>query len=336
MRVKLVISLFILTVACGALRAQDPQYTQFYAAPLYLNPAFTGLTYEHRFTANYRYQWPGVKTAFNTYMASYDYNIASLRSGIGGYVMQDRAGTSNLVTTSGALSFAYSAKINKYSELRGALQLAMAQKKVDNTALIFNDQLILGTAPGSSQDARNTQAINYADVNAGVLYNSTTYWVGLAAKHLNQPNASLTGNTEVLPIYTSVHGGYRHIISAYGSGKTKIEEFISACVNIRSQQKYSQLDVGAYYYKKVFNLGLWYRGLPFKRYKPGYPSRESIAILAGLEIPDKNLRVGYSYDVTISRLGINNSYGAHEITLVYEVAKKRKRTRRVLVSCPKF
>lgn len=110
--------------------AQDPHFTQFYATPLFLNPAFTGLTYEHRFTANYRNQWPGIKTAFTTYMASYDYNISNLNSGIGGYLLQDRAGTSNLVTTQGALNYAYRIKINKYSETAGWFNVVYVSKKI--------------------------------------------------------------------------------------------------------------------------------------------------------------------------------------------------------------
>ncbi|MGZ3885417.1 MAG: type IX secretion system membrane protein PorP/SprF, partial [Bacteroidia bacterium] len=76
--------------------------------------------------------------------------------------------------------------------------------------------------------------------------------------------------------------------------------------------------------------------IPFKHYKPGYQNNESIAVLIGFEIPNKNLRVGYSYDLTISKLTINNTAGSHEVSLVYEVAKKKKRNRKVLVSCPKF
>ena len=146
----------------------------------------------------------------------------------------------------------------------------------------------------------------------------------------------MIGNTEPLPTYVTVHGGYRYIISARGSGKTKLEEFVSASINYRHENKYDQFDIGAYYFKSILNVGIWYRGLPFKRYKPGYPNRESVAILVGLEVPDKNLRIGYSYDITVSRLGLGNSFGAHEVSLVYEVAKKRKRNKRVLVSCPKF
>lgn len=128
MRNKLLIFLLAMVTTLET-RAQDPQFTQFYASPMFLNPAFTGLTYEHRFTANYRNQWPGIKKAFSTYMATYDYNISNLNSGIGAFLLQDRAGSSNLVTTTGGGSFAYRIKINKTSEARAGLLLSLAQKK---------------------------------------------------------------------------------------------------------------------------------------------------------------------------------------------------------------
>jgi type IX secretion system PorP/SprF family membrane protein len=328
--------IFICLCFFSRLTAQEPQFTQFYASPLYLNPAFTGLTYEHRFALNYRNQWPGIKSAYQTYMASYDYNLSGLNSGIGGYILQDRAGTSNLVTTQGALNFAYRFKINKFSEVRTGISIAMTQKRLDFSTLIFNDQLVSGITTPVSQEGRNLEPINYMDLGGGALFNSTNYWLGVSAKHLNEPNSSMTGNMDALPIYLSVHGGYRYIISARGSNRSQLEEFISASVHFRKEQKFDQFDIGAYYFKSFMNVGIWYRGLPFKHYERGYPNRESLALLLGFEVPDKNFRVGYSYDLTISKLGINNTQGAHEISLVYEIAKKKKKNKRVLVSCPKF
>jgi type IX secretion system PorP/SprF family membrane protein len=331
---KKFLRIFILSLLSHSVMAQDPHFTQFYATPLFLNPAFTGLTYEHRFSANYRNQWPGIKTTYVTYMAAYDYNVSNMNSGIGAFVLQDKAGTSNLVSTTTGLNFAYRIKLGKYAEARAGVMLTMNQKKLDNTKLIFNDQFITGSTV--SQDALGIDKANYFDMGVGGLFNSQNFWLGMCAKHINQPNASMTGNIEPLPVYASVHGGYRYIITARGSGKTKLEEFVSASFHYRHEQKYDQFDIGAYYFKNLINVGLWYRGLPFKRYKPGYPNRESIAVLVGIEVPDKNFRVGYSYDLTVSRLGFNNTLGAHEVSIVYEVAAKKKRNRRVLVSCPKF
>lgn len=328
------ISNLVLFFFClGGMVAQEMQFTQFYAAPMFLNPAFAGLTYEHRFSASYRRQWPGIRNSFTTYMAAYDYNLSELNSGIGGFVLQDMAGTSNLTTTQGGLNFAYSFKLNKTSEIRAGMMAAMTQKKLDNTRLVFNDQLITGNP--SSVDYKSEQ-INYLDMGAGALYNSTYYWLGVSARHINQPNTSMLGNIEVLPVYLSVHAGYRFIIEAVGSSRTKLEEFVSASVHYKKEQKYDQFDIGAYYFRSFLNVGIWYRGLPFKKYKPGYPSRESIAVLLGLEIPNKNFRVGYSYDISVSKLGITNTQGSHEVSLIFEAAKRRKKTRRVLVSCPKF
>lgn len=313
--------------------AQVGQFTQFYAAPMFLNPAFTGLTYEHRFTMNYRNQWPGISTAYQTYMMTYDYNLSALNSGIGIFAYGDRAGTSNLITNQYGFNYAYRIKVNKFSEVRAGVSVGVTTKRIDYSHLVFNDQLLSG-APVSSDN--NAQKINYLDLGLGALYNSTNYWFGVSAKQINQPNASMTGSIAALPVYFTAHGGYRYIISARGAGRTKLEEFVSASANYRHENNYDQFDIGAYYFKSFVNLGAWYRGLPLKKYKPGYTNRESIALLVGFEIPDKNFRIGYSYDLTVSRLGISNTGGAHEVSVVYEVARKRKRNKRSLVSCPKF
>jgi hypothetical protein len=65
----------------GIARAQDPQFSQYYSAPLYLNPGFTGITPQQRIVVNHRIQWPNLPQAFATYAASYDIFVEELRSG---------------------------------------------------------------------------------------------------------------------------------------------------------------------------------------------------------------------------------------------------------------
>ncbi len=314
------------------LKAQDPQFTQFYASPMYLNPAFTGVTYEHRFVANYRNQWPGISKTYQTYMASYDYNLSELNSGIGITVMQDRAGSAGLTHSQIGVSYAYHFKISKFSEIRMGANLSYNMKRLDFNKLRFNDQIATGSS--TSIESSKYEQLNFMDFAAGALLNSTEYWLGLSAKHLTQPNSSLTGDNVPLPLSLSLHGGYRFIIEK--QGRHDLKRYISPAFNYRHEQKYDQLDIGIYYYHLPLYAGIWYRGLPFKKYKAAYSSKESIALLIGVEITDYNLRIGYSYDLTISKLGVANSLGAHEISLVYEIAKKKKRNRKVLVSCPKF
>mgnify|MGYP002795437940 CR=1 FL=1 len=53
--------------------AKDFHYSQFYAAPLYLNTSLTGITELSRIGVNYRKQWAGLDPDFNAYSAYFDH-----------------------------------------------------------------------------------------------------------------------------------------------------------------------------------------------------------------------------------------------------------------------
>lgn len=97
-----------------------------------------------------------------------------------------------------------------------------------------------------------------------------------------------------------------------------------------------QLDLALYYFKNPIVFGIWYRGLPgFKAYQPGYGNNDALALIVGLR--KNGFRIGYSYDITISRL-VSSTGGAHELTLSYTKCPLRKRMSRAkkVVPCPKF
>ena len=79
--------------------AQDPQFTQFYANPMYLNPAFAGSARCPRVAINYRNQWPALKKTYITTSASYDQHFDMLNGGVGLMVMNDKAGEGTIATT---------------------------------------------------------------------------------------------------------------------------------------------------------------------------------------------------------------------------------------------
>jgi len=64
-------------------------------------------------------------------------------------------------------------------------------------------------------------------------------------------------------------------------------------------------------------VGLSYRGLPFlKQYTPGHVNHDAVILLFGLGYYD--IKVFYTFDITISKLGLTNSAGAHEVALMYK------------------
>lgn len=311
----------VVLIASGVrLYAQDPAFTQFNAAPIYLNPAFTGATNQHRFGAIYRNQWPGLDKSFVSYMVSYDYNLVNKNSGIGGFIMQDKVGSSNLIGTQVGASYSYLMRLTDAIDLRAGLQARYGQRKFNYVDLKFNDQFITGASV--SQDAGvDAPPIMYFDAGSGVLLEAEQFWVGFSANHINKPNVSLRGGKEPLNMLMSAHGGYKYILTRGSSPEKENIQTIGALFQYRHQDVNDQLDFGVSYFHTFVNFTVWYRGLPLKTYKPTYKNRESLAFLIGFEPVDKKIKVGYSFDLTISKLGLATTSGVHEISIRYELGK---------------
>src|SRR5258708_40158425 len=97
---------------------QDPQFTQFYANPLYLNPAFAGSVHCPRICLNYRNQWPALTGTFVTTSASYDQHLSAISSGIGILVMSDNAGEGTLSTTDVSGIYSYQLTVTRDFSVR--------------------------------------------------------------------------------------------------------------------------------------------------------------------------------------------------------------------------
>src|SRR6187402_2266959 len=109
--------LVVLSVAlfvCFSLHAQDPHFSQFFASPLTLNPAFTGkFDGQLRLAANHRDQWPSIPKAYVTTSASLDFSILKSKIpegdvfGIGFSGLSDKSADAALKLNYGSLSMSY-------------------------------------------------------------------------------------------------------------------------------------------------------------------------------------------------------------------------------------
>jgi len=306
---------------CFEIIAQDVQYSNILLTPLYLNPANTGLTNKHRAGLSYRNQWPGISKTYSTYMASYDYNADLYNSGFGGFILQDRTGTTGLVNTYGSFNYSYKIETAYKQEARAGLILGFGQKRIDNSQLIFNDQLITGNS--SVENVSNINSKTYADVGFGFLYHTSKLDGGFTIKHLNRPDVSMTGSKEAMKMLFSLHGNYRIILAGEDKINENHEQVLTLIMQYRNQQNNNQLELGVNYLNKMLNFGLMYRGLPLKDFKTGYERNECLAFTAGLTVPGKGLKFSYTYDFTVSKLEFSNSKGAHEITCIYEFGKDK-------------
>jgi type IX secretion system PorP/SprF family membrane protein len=313
------------------------QFTQFYASPLYLNPAFAGANVCSRITLVYRNQWPGINKTYQSYLLSVDHYISKQRLGVGLQFSADDAGTGGLRTTSITSSLSYEILINKLLVIRFGLQPGVVIKTIHFDKLLFGDQLARGGNSGANSLVtveQPTQTKTFFDMGSGALIYTSNFWIGTSFFHLTKPNESFyTNEGAVLPIKYSVHGGAKFHINEE-ENDPDLKKSVTLVANYRGQGKFDQFDIGIYYSRNVFTIGLWYRGIPgLKAYKPGYSNNDALAILVGFQ--KERLHIGYSYDLTISLLQ-NLTKGAHEVTLSYQLCKPHKKTKRVLISCPKF
>lgn len=330
---RIVILLFSLVIASAA-HAQDPQYSQFYAAPLYINPAFTGLTAQHRIVANLRDQWPGLPNDYISTSFSYDRNVESLNSGFGIVANGQLAGEGMLWKAEIAPTYAYHAVINDDLIIRPGVKVGVVSTGINKNKLVFNDQLSSGQSTVET-NLRNSRT--FLDFSAGVLAMTEMYWGGMSFNHINTPDESLLRDSpeSEVPMKFSLHGGVKLTLDKF-SPNGDSDKDVSAMLHYKAQAKYDQLDIGVYYNTNPVVLGLWYRGLPLKQNVEGYGNSDAITLLFGVRHPDE-WSLGFSYDITISRLGVSQTAGSFELSFVREWAvKKKKRRRSFIIPCAKF
>ena len=112
------ITLILLFAVAGmqGVNAQDVGFSQFYANPLYLNPAFAGSKVAPRIALSYRAQWPGLVSAFSTVSASYDQYINDMHGGIGAILLSDRQGDHGMLNTN-MLAAMYSFRFQLHEDI---------------------------------------------------------------------------------------------------------------------------------------------------------------------------------------------------------------------------
>lgn len=325
----------LLMVISGTAQAQDPQFSQYYQSPLYLNPGFTGITNQQRFTLVHRLQWPNLPQTFATYAASYDIWVDELRSGFGIIATTDKMGSAGWRTTTVGLNYSYKVRITDKLVFSPGLSFGYGINGLDRTKLQMGDGLEFNGVSLDPQLQRlgNTQ---YFDFGAGfVLYNKNLFF-GAAFSHINTPNLSVLSTETRLPMKMVFHGGGR--ITLNGGIRTVAKpSYLTPSFVYRVQGLISQFDVGVNYHVDPVSLGVWYRGKPWETTVKNSIQQDALVFTMGLYL--KNLTVGYSYDFSLSGLSTATG-GAHEVSVVYEFAAKplhrgvKKRNR--LIPCPSF
>lgn len=310
-------------------RGQDPQFTQFFANPLYLAPSYAGASQGHRAVLSYRDQWSFVPNMYRQLSVSYDVNIASLRSGVGVFVLGDVAGDGFLGTILAGLVYSYSVEMTPEWSFRPGIGLYYTQLGVNYSRLVFGDQLNTDPVSPETVQTAGKGTVFDIDFSTSVLFHSANSWAGFTMDHILRPKNSFYDKSQRKDFKFTLFGGHRFVIhQLYRRG---VDQSVTVTGTLRNQGKHFQLDIGGYWFRYPLIVGVWYRGLPF--IKETYFGSDAVSFMAGCRF--NAFQVVYSYDLTVSTL-TPASGGSHEISLTYEAkVKKKKRGYRAPV-CPPY
>jgi hypothetical protein len=318
--------------------AQDIHFSMFYASPLNLNPALSGVNDGvFRAAGIYRNQWRSISTPFVSYSGSFDMKLLQTKIpkdifGIGALFVGDKSGDGKLTMNSGMLSAAYHKSLDKDKKhlLGLGIQLGYTQKSLQWQQLAFPNQfngqdfdLTI-----SNNEQFNRPQVGYFDMNAGFLHQSTIKDVvgimtGVTVYHLVPPKESLLGDkTAILSNRITAHAGLRI--------KAVKNLFITPNFIYQYQSKAQEMNLGSgveYHIPAgksvmVAAVGGWYR------------VNDAAIVTAGFGY--YNLRVMAAYDINISSLrAATNGRGGFEIAVIYTgVIKSKSAAVPILVPCP--
>ena len=322
MRKKLqYIMLQLLLLGSLFLQAQDLHFSQYFNAPLLVNPANTGFNpdYDYRIGGNYRNQWANVLN--NPYKTSSLWGDVQLFNnrfdngwvGLGGTLYRDEAGSGGLSSTQGYLSMAYHQMLGYSSLLSFGANIGIVNKKIDLNKLTFDNQWngkFFDVNAGSGESFYYS-SIHYIDLQVGLNYawfvSDRAYFnLGISASHINQPKETFFNpNSNIdskIPVRFTlfVNGNFKiddnwivnpNIYISKSANATETVFGMNANRNL-SGDGTQQLILGAYY-------------------------RNKDAIIPMIGFQTNDLKLTFNYDATTSSLGnFNGRQGAYEVSII--------------------
>lgn len=312
-QIRTTVFLFFLTFIVTSLHAQqEPQFTQNMFNRVFTNPGFAGIGDGICVSGLGRQQWTGFKdsegnkVAPETFVISIDAPVRILKGGVTALVMQDNIGFTKTIAL--RIGYSYLREMG-FGKLGVGLQVGFNNRTMDFSKFIAvdpNDMLL------EQVTAEESEIL--IDGSFGVVYEvPDQYFVGVSVNQVLQTRGKELANwTTNVDSTTSesffykmtldrtfyLQGGYDYVFRNHPNFA------ILPYAMVKFDQAAVQLDIAALLEFK----GMFWGGL-------NYRFQDAVSIIAGLRY--KNFKLGYSYDITTSKLGLSRTGGSHEIMLQY-------------------
>jgi len=330
MKLKVLI-FFLFALICFQVQAQQrPYYTQYIMNNYIINPAVAGIENYTDVKLSHRLQWIGLQDApVTTYFtihgplhkSNYDvetattfhasgqnprgqaywqeYTKAEPHAGVGMTILNDRTGPLNRFAAYG--TYAYHLGIAPHTSLSLGVSAGVTQLSLNS------DKLNFATPVDPAVGASGILNTLKPDISAGVWLYSRDYFIGLSAQQIIPEQIAFSNNTVALQNGKLVP----HLFLTAGY-RTFISEDVSFLPSI--QIRYiNPLPIGF-----DFNVKFQYRDIIWAG--ASYRYQDGFAGMLGVNL-NHSINIGYSYDVTTSRLN-TVSKGTHEILAGFLLGNK--------------
>ncbi|WP_443945860.1 PorP/SprF family type IX secretion system membrane protein [Pedobacter sp. AW1-32] len=309
--IKIFVAVLVALIYSGKVNAQtDPHFSQYYAYPLWLNPALTGvIDGDYRASLNIKQQWSALNNSFLTGGASFD--VAPKKNfAFGATILNQRAGDLNFNYLTALVSGSYRLRFGStgLQTLSFGLQAGIINRSFDLSSARFGNQFdpLTGYNGGlMSNETFSGQSTLVPDVNAGIMYfdgnpdQAVNVFLGASAAHLNRPNDRFSGTNSKIPVRITGHGGAR----------VRASELLDIVPNalVMYQGNTREISVGAYAQLNVNpSSNILFGG--------NYRVKDAAIAFVGLQL--KNMVFGLSYDVNTSTFNrASNSNGGLELSI---------------------
>ncbi len=305
---KKTIFLFVITlmlVFTSSYGQQDPQYTHYMYNMNVVNPAYAGSRETLSIGLLGRTQWVGIDGAPKTITANIHAPVGR-NLGLGLSVIADKIGP--VKEQNAYADVSYTIETSEEGRLSFGLKGGVTFFNAALSSILLPD----GSTGGSSADVlfQNDGKGTFPNIGAGVYYHTEDFYLGLSIPNfLETPHfKDVTSSTVTLEASEKMHA---FLTAGYVFDLSDNMQFKPSTILKAVPGSPLSIDLtGNFLINDTFELGL------------GYRFGDSIDALVSFLVTD-DLRVGYSYDYTLTNLGDFNS-GSHEIFLQYDVNLSRK------------
>lgn len=315
----LLLSIILLWSPVKQARGQDPVFSQFFAAPVYLNPAFAGSASCSRIGINYQHRQYGSEK-FPTAFLSFDTHIEMLSGGVAFSATTDNPST-YLMRNSISGAYAYHLQAGRELSIHFGLQAGYIRNDVNWGRLEFVN-------PNEPPPENNqTHGVDFA---TGILAFNERFYGGLAAHHINRQNMSLYSAADSrLDIKYTAHAGM-YLEPDIGSiHRNSGNFFFSPNVIFQTQGAQTHMSLGLYGGAEPLMAGIWYR----QWFNTPLESNNNLIFLLGVKL--ENYRIGYSYDHSFSAYA-DIMHAVHEISIAIQFNCDQRNIGRRILNSPTF